>query len=135
MSFPRSLFWVLVLLCSATVLNAQFESGSIVGTVREVTGGVVPEVSITLESLGTGILKTTLSNSVGDYTFSSVPAGDYDVTARHAGFKDASTSVFTITVAHARESIWSSHPPALPSRCSFRPRPLCLKPTAAIAAW
>jgi hypothetical protein len=104
MSFPRSLFWVLVLLCSATVLNAQFESGSIVGTVREVTGGVVPEVSITLESLGTGILKTTLSNSVGDYTFSSVPAGDYDVTARHAGFKDASTSVFTITVG-ARQRV------------------------------
>jgi hypothetical protein len=104
MLFARRLLWVFVLLCSATVLHAQFDSGSIVGTVREITGGVVPEVSITLESLGTGILKTTTSNNAGDYTFSSVPAGDYVVRARHADFKDASTSVFTITVG-ARQRV------------------------------
>jgi hypothetical protein len=86
------------------VLNAQFDSGSILGTVREVNGGVVPDVSITLESLGTGILKTTLSNSVGDYTFSSVLPGDYVVRAQHAGFRDASTSAFSVTVG-ARQRV------------------------------
>ena len=100
----RSLFCFLVLLCAATVLSAQFDSGSIVGTVHETTGGAVPEVSITLESLGTGIVKNTTSNSVGDYTYSSVPAGDYVVKARLAGFKDTSTSVFTITVG-ARQRV------------------------------
>ena len=100
----RSLFCVLFLFCAATVLSAQFDSGSIVGTVREVNGGVVPEVSITLESLSTGILKTTVSNGVGDYTFSSVLAGDYVVKAEHAGFKDASTSAFTVTVG-ARQRV------------------------------
>ena len=104
MSSARRLLWVFVLLCSATVLNAQFDSGSIVGTIREITGGAVPETSITLESLGTGIVKTTTSNNVGDYTFSSVPAGDYVITARHGGFKDTSTSVFTITVG-ARQRV------------------------------
>ena len=104
MSCARRLLLVLVLLCSATVLNAQFDSGSIVGTVREITGGAVPETSITLESLGTGITKTTTSNNVGDYTFSSVLPGDYVVRARHAGFKDTSTSVFTITVG-ARQRV------------------------------
>lgn len=104
MSFVRSLFWVLVLFCAATVLNAQFDTGSILGTVREVNGGVVPEVSISLESLSTGILKTTVSNGVGDYTFSSIPAGDYVVTARHIGFKDATTSAFTVTVG-ARQRV------------------------------
>jgi hypothetical protein len=104
MSFARRLLSVLVLLCSATVLNAQFDSGSIVGTIREITGGAVPETSITLESLGTGIVSTTTSNNVGDYTFSSVPTGDYVIKARHAGFKDASTSVFTITVG-ARQRV------------------------------
>ncbi len=104
MSFVRSLFWVLVLFCSATILNAQFDSGSILGTVREVNGGVVPEVSISLESLSTGTLKTTISNGVGDYTFLSIPAGDYVVTARHTGFKDATTSAFTVTVG-ARQRV------------------------------
>jgi hypothetical protein len=104
MSFIRSLLWVLVLLCSAAVLNAQFDSGSIVGTVRDMGGGIMPEVPITLQSLGTGITKTTLSNSSGDYTFSSVPTGDYVIKATHVGFKDASTSVFTVTVG-ARQRV------------------------------
>jgi hypothetical protein len=104
MSFMRSLLWVLVLLCSAALLNAQFDSGSIVGTVHDVGGGVMPEVQITLQSLGTGISKATLSNASGDYTFSSVPTGDYIVKASHVGFKDASTSAFTVTVG-ARQRV------------------------------
>jgi len=104
MSFARRLLWVLVLLCSTTVLNAQFDSGTIVGTVQDLNKGVVAGVPIVLESLGTGISKTTLSNGVGDYTFSSVPAGDYIVRASHVGFKDAATSVFTVTVG-ARQRV------------------------------
>lgn len=104
MSFVRSLFWFFVLLCSATVLNAQFDSGSIVGTVRDVSGGIMPQVSITLESLGTGISKTTFSNGQGDYTFSSVPAGDYVITGHHESFRDASTSAFSVTVG-ARQRV------------------------------
>ena len=104
MSFARRLFWISVILTAATVLHAQFDNGSILGTVKEINGGVVPEVSISLESLGTGLLKTTVSNSVGDYTFLSVPAGDYIVTARHTGFKDATTSAFTVTVG-ARQRV------------------------------
>ncbi len=100
----RRLLWGFVLLCSAAVLHAQFDSGSIVGTVRDVGGGIMPEVPITLQSLGTGILKTTLSNASGDYTFSSVLTGDYIIKATHAGFKDASTSAFTVTVG-ARQRV------------------------------
>jgi hypothetical protein len=92
------MLWVFVLLCSAATLNAQFDSGSIIGTVRDVNGGVVPGGSITLESLGTGTSRTTISNGVGDYAFSSVPPGDYVVKANHVGFKDAATSAFSLTV-------------------------------------
>ncbi|MGA2217294.1 MAG: carboxypeptidase regulatory-like domain-containing protein [Terracidiphilus sp.] len=115
MSFVRSLLWVFVLLCSATLLNAQFDSGSILGNARDVTGGIVPGVSVTLESLGTGIAKTTLSNDVGDYTFSSVPAGDYVIKASHNGFKSVSTSAFTVTVG-ARQRVDLVFYPALVSQ-------------------
>jgi hypothetical protein len=98
MSFLRNSLWVLVLLCSAAALNAQFDSGTVVGTVRDSVGGIVPEVSITLESLGTGTSQTTFSNSAGEYIFSSVPSGDYVIKATHAGFKNVSTSAFTVTV-------------------------------------
>ena len=98
MSFLRRSVWVLALLCSATLLKAQFDSGTVVGTVRDAVGGVLPEVSITLESLGTDTSRTTLSNTSGEYTFSSVPAGDYVVKATHTGYRDVSTSAFTVTV-------------------------------------
>jgi len=42
MSFLRSLFWIIVLFTAATVLHAQFDNGSILGTVKEINGGVVP---------------------------------------------------------------------------------------------
>jgi len=98
MSILRRSFWVLVLFCSTTVLNAQFDSGTVVGIVRDAVGGVLPEVTITLESLATGTSRTTLSNSAGGYVFSSVPAGDYVIEASRAGFKNISTSAFTVTV-------------------------------------
>jgi len=104
MSTVRGLLCFLALLYAATMLNAQFDSGNILGTVRDASGAVVPGASIALKSLGTGISNKTLSNSDGDYTFSSVPAGDYIVTAQRVGFKDASTSVFTLTVG-ARQRV------------------------------
>jgi hypothetical protein len=72
--------------------------------VRDASGAVVPEASITLKSLGTGVSSTTVSNSAGDYSFNSVAAGDYIVSAQHAGFKDAATSAFTVTVG-ARQRV------------------------------
>ncbi|MFY9852481.1 MAG: TonB-dependent receptor, partial [Terracidiphilus sp.] len=98
MSFLRRSLWLLMLLCSATLLNAQFDSGIVIGTIRDTTGGVLPGVSITLESLGTGTSRVTVSNEAGAYTFSSVPPGDYVVKANRATFKNITTSAFTVTV-------------------------------------
>src|SRR5208283_75970 len=98
MFLRRGLLCFCLLLCTAAVLNAQYDRGNILGTVHDGTGAVVTGVSITLKSLGTGTSSTTVSNSDGDYEFSSVPAGDYVVTARRTGFKDTSTPTFTITV-------------------------------------
>ncbi len=98
MSFLRRSLWILVFICSATLLNAQFDSGIVIGTVRDSAGGVLPDVSVSLESLGTGTSRVTVSNGAGAYTFSSVPPGDYVVKANRATFKDISTSAFTVTV-------------------------------------
>jgi hypothetical protein len=94
----RGILCLFLVACTAAVLNAQFDSGSILGTVRDASGAVVPEASITLRSLGTGVPSTTLSNSAGDYSFNSVPSGDYVVAVKCSGFKDATTSTITVTV-------------------------------------
>jgi hypothetical protein len=66
--------------------------------VHDPSGAVVSGASITLKSIGTGVSNTTLSNSVGEYTFDNVPIGDYVITAKGSGFKEISTSGFTLTV-------------------------------------
>ncbi len=98
MSFLRRPLWILVFVCSAALLNAQFDSGVVLGTVRDTTGGVLPDVSVTLESLGTGTSRITVSNGAGEYTFSSVPPGDYVVKANRSTFKNITTSAFTVSV-------------------------------------
>jgi hypothetical protein len=104
MSSLRGFLCLILLFCAGTLLSAQFDSGTIVGTVRDATGAVLPDASITLKSLGTGTLTTTLSNGDGDYTFNSIGAGDYIVTGRRAGFKDTTTPTVTVTVG-ARERV------------------------------
>ncbi len=111
MSFLRGLLCICLLSCTAAVLNAQFDSGSVLGTVHDQSGAVVTQASITLRSLGTGTLNRTVSNSVGDYEFPNVPSGDYVVTAQHTGFKDASTTAFTVTVG-ARQRVDVTFVPA-----------------------
>jgi len=104
MSVLRGLVYLLFFVCAAMDLNAQFDSGSILGTVRDASGAVVPEASITLKSVGTGVSSATASNSAGEYSFNSVAAGEYVVVAQRAGFKDATTSAFTVAVG-ARQRV------------------------------
>ena len=111
MSFLRGLLCLCLLSCTAAVLNAQFDSGNILGTVHDQSGAVVTQASITLRSLGTGILNKTVNNSAGDYEFSNVPAGDYVITAQRSGFQDASTSTLTVTVG-ARQRVDLTFVPA-----------------------
>ncbi len=95
MSSLKSYLCPLLLLCAATVSHAQFDSGAVLGTVRDSSGAVLTETSIVLKSINTGTQSITMSNSAGDYTFNSVLTGDYVVAAQHAGFKNATTATFT----------------------------------------
>src|SRR5687768_9333563 len=70
-------------------LSAQSLAGRIVGSVRDETGAVVADASVTLEQPETGLVRRTTSSSTGDYTFSFVPPGKYTLQAEGAGFQSA----------------------------------------------
>ena len=81
----RALFVVFLLIAARPVL-AQFETSSIVGTVRDTTAAVVPEATITVTNVATGISVATPTNQDGSYEFFTVRAGTYLVTAEKSGF-------------------------------------------------
>ena len=88
MSFKRGrLALLLLLLCLiASIASAQIRSGTITGTVQDVTGAVVPGVEVMLTNQDTNISDTTTTTATGQYTFPYLPAGTYTVAISSEGF-------------------------------------------------
>lgn len=80
------LFAVLACLCAAVPAAAQFDTGAVLGTVKDSTGGVLPGVSVTLENRDTGVTTARTTDERGSYEFFTVRAGEYTVTAQLQGF-------------------------------------------------
>ena len=65
---------------------AQTERGSIVGVIKDATGGVLPAVTVTVTNLATGVAQTYVTNSQGVYEAPFLSPGTYRVTAALSGF-------------------------------------------------
>ncbi len=87
-----------MMLVSAPRTAAQTVTGTIVGTVLDAQGAVVPNASISAKSRETGLERTAVSNTSGEFTITSVPAGPYDVTVSATGFRPEVRSGITMTV-------------------------------------
>src|SRR5947207_2906764 len=74
------------LFIGATVSFAQVDTGAILGTTKDSTGGIIPGAQITLTNNDTGLILTTTTASSGEYIFSPVKIGHYSVTAEYKGF-------------------------------------------------
>lgn len=70
-----------------TVALAQSDRGTITGTVSDPTQAVVASAAVTATNRATGVQQQTVTTETGNYTLSSLPAGEYDVTVEAAGFK------------------------------------------------
>jgi hypothetical protein len=61
--------------------------GSISGTVKDPSGGVVPGVTVTATNTALGTMSTVITDGQGNYTFPKLPVAKYDLTATLEGFK------------------------------------------------
>jgi hypothetical protein len=78
----------MILGASAAELSAQITTGTVIGTVKDSQGGVIPGATVTLidEAKGTKIGPVT-TNSDGAYVFPNVTAATYTVEVSMDGFK------------------------------------------------
>lgn len=84
----RILFALLALVLVCTfVAYSQAVTATLLGTVTDVTGAVVPNAKVTLVEENTGFTKVIQTNESGNFTFPDVSPGRYSVTAESAGFK------------------------------------------------
>ena len=90
--------WVAIS-CSMFVLNAQTTNNqSISGTVRDSSGAVVPNATVTAVSEGTTLTRSAVSSDSGAYFLSNVPIGYYEISATAPGFKKFTASHVEVTV-------------------------------------
>src|SRR6204780_2570624 len=98
--------WLLVIVTACVVssgLQARGQStfGSIVGTVKDQSGSVVPGATVTLVNQGSSAKHSVTSSASGNYEFLNLDAGTYQVTVAASGFKD---QVFDHLVLQARDT-------------------------------
>jgi hypothetical protein len=77
----------MIFLVAGTASVAQSTQGSIVGTVRDKAGALVPGAPITLTNSGEGAVRNTMSNAQGEYSFVDVKAGTYSIEISTPGFE------------------------------------------------
>ena len=80
------LLCILVLTSAATSAFAQADQGAIVGVVQDSTGAVIPNAQVTLTNPDTGLVLKATSDSSGNYVFSPIKIGTYNVEATAPGF-------------------------------------------------
>ena len=83
--FAKSARFALVAFFFAACAWAQ--EGSITGTVKDSTGGAVPNATVTITNIEQGSAHTTTTNGTGDYLVSGLLAGHYNVNITAAGFQ------------------------------------------------
>ncbi len=71
----------------SAIAFAQSDNGSINGSVKDPSGAVVGNATITVKNEATGAERSTESNNDGLYSVTNIPPGTYNVTVSAKGFK------------------------------------------------
>ncbi len=106
LSTPRKASTRLLQLCAlffcvsffGCALAAFGQEATIVGTVTDLTGAVVPSAVVTLTNLERGTSRTTVTNGDGQYVVPSLSIGHYNVRAESKGFKSGEEKGIVLNV-------------------------------------
>lgn len=87
-----------LLLVNVSQLHTQQVTAILVGTVTDAQGSVVPGAQVEATNVATGVVRSGVSNEVGDYRIEYVPVGDYTMVVTAAGFKKSVQNNVHLTV-------------------------------------
>src|SRR5262245_35701724 len=85
------------------MIFAQVTTATILGTVKDNTGAVLPGVSVTVKNQETGIVRAVITGDEGRYQAANLAIGAYEVEAALSGFRTSVRSGITLTIG--REAV------------------------------
>ena len=94
----------LALAAVSSMAHAQFETGSILGTIHDASGAMVADATVTVTSVATGVVVTRKTSSNGDYEVPALRAGKYTVVITHEGFAPSRAESVQVNIA-ARQRV------------------------------
>lgn len=112
-----------VLLTLVEGVVAQSVSGTFLGLVRDPSGAVIANATITIVNTETGFRRELQSMSNGEYEAPYIPTGNYNITAKAPGFKTVERTAinlqvdqkarvdFTLTVGEVAETVTVTEAP------------------------
>ena len=84
----------------ATAAFAQFDNGSIVGTIRDASGAPIVGATVVITNEATAIKTTLKTNGSGEYNAPDLKVGTYDIAATADGFDSARATAITVSVGN-----------------------------------
>ena len=88
---------------SVALGQAQSAAADLQGSIKDATGAVVPNATVTARNPGTNVSRTANSNDEGFYRIVNLPPGDYEITVEAANFKKAVLTKVTLTVGQTAQ--------------------------------
>jgi outer membrane receptor protein involved in Fe transport len=97
--FCKTLFVVGLLIASCGIrARAQYDDGSLIGSIHDATGAAVANVAVTVTNVNTGIVTKVTADGSGDYEVPSLRVGVYNIEASAPGFASAEARNITVSV-------------------------------------
>src|SRR5256714_1912218 len=87
-----------LLLATPLAVSGEVTTATIVGTVTDPGGAIVPGAQVTARNADTGLNRTVASNDEGSYRVEFLPVGKYSVEVALTGFKKALVSDIVLQV-------------------------------------
>src|SRR6266571_9439099 len=86
--FGRFVTLIFALIVLGTCLSvAQTSTATILGTVKDTSGALIPGAMVTVKHTETGYTRTAISSETGDYNVALLQVGAYEITTAMPGFK------------------------------------------------
>lgn len=73
-------------------------TGTVVGAVTDQSGAVIPSATVTLTDPATNSVRTTTTNTAGEYVLQNVPPGTYTLSVTKSGFSTDQSNGLTVSV-------------------------------------
>src|SRR5438876_2189900 len=90
---------IFALIALGTCLSlAQTSTATILGTVKDTSGALIPGVSIAVKHIESGLTRSVVSGERGGYNVPLLPVGAYEITTTMPGFKQQVRSGINLVV-------------------------------------